>query len=158
MPWPKTGATTYHAKLGLPSKGRAIIGLAVCISWDVSISGPAKRYKIVQISYILKLCILIKINKKHKKIKILNWNWSLRIYFQLLLINLALDKLRLMYYDLNNFKQSRKKWWKRFPVDWKVWFLELIHLNFTMILANISIDLFSSLKSFFLFLFLCLWF
>ena len=35
MPWPKTGATQYHAQLGLPDKGRAIKGLVVCISWDL---------------------------------------------------------------------------------------------------------------------------
>ena len=30
MPWPQTGATQYHAQLGLPDKGRAIKGLIVC--------------------------------------------------------------------------------------------------------------------------------
>ena len=30
MPWPKTGTTHYHAKLGLPGKGHAIKVLAVC--------------------------------------------------------------------------------------------------------------------------------
>ncbi len=35
MPWPKTGATHYHAQLGLPDKGRAIIVLVVCNSWDL---------------------------------------------------------------------------------------------------------------------------
>ncbi len=35
MPWPKTGATHYHAELGLPDKGRAIKGLFVCNSWDL---------------------------------------------------------------------------------------------------------------------------
>ena len=30
MPWPQTGATHYHAQLGLPDKGRAIKGLVVC--------------------------------------------------------------------------------------------------------------------------------
>ncbi len=35
MPWPKTGATQYHAQLGLPDIGRAIKGLAVCIGWDL---------------------------------------------------------------------------------------------------------------------------
>ncbi len=35
MPWPKTGATQYHAQLGLPDKGRAIKGLVVCNSWDL---------------------------------------------------------------------------------------------------------------------------
>ncbi len=34
MPWPETGATQYHAQLGLPDKGRAI-GLVVCNSWDL---------------------------------------------------------------------------------------------------------------------------
>ena len=29
MPWPQTGATHYHAQLGLPDKGRAIKGLVV---------------------------------------------------------------------------------------------------------------------------------
>ncbi len=30
MPWPKTGATHYHAQLGLPDKRRAIKGFLVC--------------------------------------------------------------------------------------------------------------------------------
>ena len=30
MPWPKTGATLYHAKTGFPDKGGAIKELAVC--------------------------------------------------------------------------------------------------------------------------------
>ncbi len=29
-PWSKTGATHYHAKLGLSDSGRAILGLVVC--------------------------------------------------------------------------------------------------------------------------------
>ena len=36
MPWPQTGATQYHAQLGLPDKGRAIKGLVVCNSWDLT--------------------------------------------------------------------------------------------------------------------------
>ena len=35
MPWPQTGATHYHAQLGLPDKGRAIKGLVVCNIWDL---------------------------------------------------------------------------------------------------------------------------
>ena len=35
MPWPYTGATHYHAQLGLLDKGRAIKGLVVCNSWDL---------------------------------------------------------------------------------------------------------------------------
>ncbi len=35
MPWPKTGATHYHAQLGLPDKGRAIKGLVISYSWDL---------------------------------------------------------------------------------------------------------------------------
>ena len=35
MPWPQTGATQYHAQLGLPDKGRAIKGLVVCNNWDL---------------------------------------------------------------------------------------------------------------------------
>ena len=35
MPWSKTGATHYHAKLGLAEKGSAIKGLVVCNSWDL---------------------------------------------------------------------------------------------------------------------------
>ena len=31
----ETGATQYHAQLGLPDKGRAINGLVVCNSWDL---------------------------------------------------------------------------------------------------------------------------
>ena len=34
MPWPKTGATQYHAQLGLPNKGREIKGL-VYNYWDL---------------------------------------------------------------------------------------------------------------------------
>ena len=35
MPWPQTGATQYHAQLGLPDKGRAIKGLVVCNNRDL---------------------------------------------------------------------------------------------------------------------------
>ena len=35
MPLPKTGATNYHAQLGLPDKGCAIKGLVVCNNWDL---------------------------------------------------------------------------------------------------------------------------
>ena len=35
MPWPQTGATHYHAQLGLPDKGRAIKGLDVFNNWDL---------------------------------------------------------------------------------------------------------------------------
>ena len=35
MPWPQTGATQYHAQLGLPDKDRAIKGLIVCNNWDL---------------------------------------------------------------------------------------------------------------------------
>ncbi len=35
MPWPQTGATHYHAQLGLPDKGLAIKELVVCNSWDL---------------------------------------------------------------------------------------------------------------------------
>ena len=35
MPWPQTGATQYHAQLGLLDKGRAIKGLVVCNNWDI---------------------------------------------------------------------------------------------------------------------------
>ena len=34
IPWPQTGATQYHAQLGLPDKG-AIKGLVVFNSWDL---------------------------------------------------------------------------------------------------------------------------
>ena len=35
MTWPQTGATQYHAQLGLPDKGRAIKGLVVYNNWDL---------------------------------------------------------------------------------------------------------------------------
>ena len=35
MQWPKTGATQYHAQLGLSDKGRALKGLVVCNNWDL---------------------------------------------------------------------------------------------------------------------------
>ncbi len=35
MPWPQTGATQYHAQLGLQDKGRAIKWLVVCNNWDL---------------------------------------------------------------------------------------------------------------------------
>ncbi len=35
MPWLHSGATQYHAQLGLPDKGHAIKGLVVCNSWDL---------------------------------------------------------------------------------------------------------------------------
>ena len=35
MTWTQTGATQYHAHLGLPDKGCAIKGLVVCNNWDL---------------------------------------------------------------------------------------------------------------------------
>ncbi len=35
MPWPKTGATHYHAQLGLVDKCRAIKVCLVCNSWNL---------------------------------------------------------------------------------------------------------------------------
>ncbi len=35
MPWPKTGATSKHAELGLPDKDRAIKGMVVCNSCNL---------------------------------------------------------------------------------------------------------------------------
>ena len=35
MPWPQTGATQYHAQLGLKDNGRAIKGLIVCNNRDL---------------------------------------------------------------------------------------------------------------------------
>ncbi len=35
MLWPQTGASQYHAQLGLPEKGRAIRGMDVCNNWDL---------------------------------------------------------------------------------------------------------------------------
>ncbi len=35
MIWPETGATQYHAQLGLPDKGRATKGLVVCNNWNI---------------------------------------------------------------------------------------------------------------------------
>ena len=35
MPLLQTGATQYHAQLGLPDKGRVIKGLVVCNNWDL---------------------------------------------------------------------------------------------------------------------------
>ncbi len=36
MPWPQTGATQYHAQLGLPKdKSGAIKGLVVCNNGDL---------------------------------------------------------------------------------------------------------------------------
>ncbi len=35
MNWPQTGATQYNVQLGLPDKGCAIKGLAICKSWDL---------------------------------------------------------------------------------------------------------------------------
>ncbi len=35
MPWPQTGATQYHAQLGLPDEGSAIKGLDVCNNKDL---------------------------------------------------------------------------------------------------------------------------
>ncbi len=40
----QTGATQYHAQLGLPDKGRTIKCLVVCNDWDLTRAfGPAKR-------------------------------------------------------------------------------------------------------------------
>ena len=35
MPWPQTGATHYHAQLGIPHEGRAIKELFECNNWDL---------------------------------------------------------------------------------------------------------------------------
>ena len=35
MPWPQSGATQYHAQLGLTDKGREIKELVVCNNWDL---------------------------------------------------------------------------------------------------------------------------
>ncbi len=35
-PWSHTGATQYHAQLGLPDKVRAIKGLVCYVEWQVS--------------------------------------------------------------------------------------------------------------------------
>ncbi len=35
MPWPQTGATQYHAQLGLSDKGHAIKELVVYNNWDL---------------------------------------------------------------------------------------------------------------------------
>ena len=35
MPWLQTGATQYHAQLGLRDKARAIKGLVFCNNWDL---------------------------------------------------------------------------------------------------------------------------
>ena len=45
MPWPKTGATQYHAQLGLPDKDRAIKVLVVFndLALGSRVFGPAKH-------------------------------------------------------------------------------------------------------------------
>ncbi len=35
MSYPQTGATQYHAKLGIPDKGHAFKELVVCNNWDL---------------------------------------------------------------------------------------------------------------------------
>ncbi len=35
MPKPDSGATQYHAQLGLSEKGRAIKELVLCNNWDL---------------------------------------------------------------------------------------------------------------------------
>ena len=45
MPRPKTGATNYHAKLGLTDKDRAANGLVVCNSLYVSAEGPTVKFR-----------------------------------------------------------------------------------------------------------------
>ncbi len=52
MSWFKTGATHYHAKLGLPGVGLAIKGLNVCISWDVITMTLIKRYGFTLLSTV----------------------------------------------------------------------------------------------------------
>ncbi len=45
MTWPQTGATHYHAQLGLPDKGRANKGLVVCyIVWLESMKEVGLRH------------------------------------------------------------------------------------------------------------------
>ena len=50
MAWPKTGATQYHAQLGLPYNGHVIKGLVVCKSWDLEpldlLNGLALGYQL----------------------------------------------------------------------------------------------------------------
>ena len=44
MPWPQTGATHYHAQLGLPDKGSANNVLVVCyVVWLGSMKGMGLR-------------------------------------------------------------------------------------------------------------------
>ncbi len=43
MPWSKTGATQYHAQLGLPDKGCASPNFVVCNSLGSRDVVPAKR-------------------------------------------------------------------------------------------------------------------
>ncbi len=50
MPWPKPGATHYHAQLGHPDKDRVIKGLVVCHGWDLEPCGHAKRFGPNQLS------------------------------------------------------------------------------------------------------------
>ena len=51
MPWPQTGATQYHAQLGLPDKGRAIKGLVVCKSMDLEPLDLLNGLALVVINY-----------------------------------------------------------------------------------------------------------
>ncbi len=37
MPWSQTGATQYHAQLGLPDKGLVIKEFVVCNDWDLEL-------------------------------------------------------------------------------------------------------------------------
>ena len=52
MPWSKTGVTYYHERQGLSDKIRAIKGLVVCNSWDVSGVEPAKRSSLTLLSTV----------------------------------------------------------------------------------------------------------
>ena len=79
MPWPQTGATQYHAQLGLPDKGRAIKGLVVCNNWDLEpldlLNGlalgcyqPSPEVLIVLYPSISELFLIIMIMHFHKKL------------------------------------------------------------------------------------------
>ena len=43
MPWPQTGATQYHAQLGLPDQGRTIKRFGCLQQFGSRAFGPAKR-------------------------------------------------------------------------------------------------------------------
>ena len=70
MHWPQTGATQYHAQLGLPDESRAIKGFVACNNWKIK---PKQLFSIFfqnnWVSTPNRQSIIIQFCIKHGKLK-----------------------------------------------------------------------------------------